>query len=580
MSLFAGVFCRTEGGCARLESGFAALRAALNRRPLERAEEPGGEHFRFAWSGGTSSSGGGLVRGSGARVTLVGGAPIFERGADSHDPERDRQALHDALCAGDHRLLESARGTFCAVHVDPASRCLWLIADKLALRPIYFAVHEDFVLFASALRVLAGHPFLRPNGTLQAAAELASLGFPLGTRTALADVRTLAPGQIVRISADSSDAFEYWRWDAIPSRSVAPEDMCEALRTEFERAVRLRLPRGSDAVALLSGGLDSRVIVGALREFGARVSTINFAPAGSADLILGRETARLLGTEHFEADNGVPEFWPRLAHAYEQWRSAGGQQRQAGTALWSGEGGDRVLAPVNLSPRVVAAMRAGKTDQAIAIYLVDENVALPRRLFRTAMYPAVRDLQVRGIRAEIERFECDDAARRFHLYVLCNESRRNIKAHFEDYDLHGIELVMPFYDSEFVRLALSYPIDEFLQHRLYYRWLDHLPGRPGSVPWQAYPSALPCPLPAPDGLRSQWDNWYTRREIREQRRKRRELARELMGHHAFPGWLLSRPTLMLAHALLLARVDRFGYLFESAKPFIQYPLDRAAAQED
>lgn len=196
------------------------------------------------------------------------------------------------------------------------------------------------------------------------------------------------------------------------------------------------------------------------------------------------------------------------------------------------------------------------------------------------MYPAIRDLPVRGIRAEIERFGCTDGARRFHLYVLCNESRQNIRTHFEDYDLHGIELVMPFYDSQFVKAALGYPIDGFLQHRFYYRWLQCFPGRLGSVPWQAYPSSLPCPLPAPQGLRSQWDSWYTRREIREMSRKRRALARELLNHDPFPGWLLSRPTLMLARALLSVRVERFGYLFESASPFIKYPLDRPAVPEN
>lgn len=570
MALFAGVFGRTERGRRAIDEGFEILRATLSRRPGASPVELRGPTYRVACIAG-AEEGGGFESGAEGVLTLIGGEPILARGDAGHDPAHDRRLLHDALCRGDYNVVAKARGSFCAVHIDPARCRVEFVADKLALRPVFFSVRKDLVMFSSALRVLEAHPLVARHGALQSSVELAALGFTLGTRTALREVETLAPAQTVRVTRDGVCVSEYWRWDEIEARTAPPEAVCEALREEFERAVRLRLGTTTRATALLSGGLDSRVVVSTLRASGTRVDTINFAPAGSADLILGREAARLLGTQHFEAEFGVPEFWPRLAHAFAAWRRA----RRVPTAethrLWSGEGGDRVLAPVNLSPSVVAQMRAGETAAAIASYLRDEHVALPRRIFRAAMYPAVRDLHVRGIREEVERFRSADPARRFHLYVLCNESRQNIKAHFEDYDLHGIELVMPFYDSEFVRVALSYPIDEFLQHRLYYRWLEVLPGAPASVPWQAYPSSLPCPLVAPLRLRSQWNGWYTRRELREQQRRRRRLAKEVLRDESFPDWLLSRRTLRAARALLVARFDRFGHLFESAAPFVRNP---------
>lgn len=575
MALFAGIVARDAPLAALPDQAVEVIEKNLSRRPGDRIQLHAGPGFAFAWLDFTDSESS-CIREPAQQgaITLVAGNPLVDRGSGGAQRSRDLAELHRELSRGEFGLLRRTRGTFSAVHFDPDSRRLLLIGDKLGLRPIYYCVRRDLVLFASALRVLEASPLVPKHGDLQALAETACFGYPLGPRTALAQVRVIEAGQMVEVSPHDSRTHEYWRWDDIPVHDGPLETICEELAALFRRAVELRLGGSRRAVSLLSGGLDSRCVVATLRSLDVSVDTINFGPEGTADRVLGREMARALGTRHFEAPRGVPDFWLRLLDAYEQWRGQFEPDLTGndGRKLWSGEGGDRVLAPVNLSEEVVSSMRAGAVDRAIAAYLRDERVGLPRRMFRRAARDIVRNMPLDGMRAELARRTSEDEGRRFHVYVLVTEARRSLSRFYENTDLSRIELIMPFYDAAVVEAAVRRPLDPFLNHRLYYRWLAHLPPVVRQVAWQAYPSSEPCPLPLPPGVRLQWQSWYTQEEDEEKWRMHVSLADSVMRAAHFPGWLLDRQVLRVARALLRMGFRSFGYLFEIAQPFVLYPL--------
>jgi hypothetical protein len=158
--------------------------------------------------------------------------------------------------------------------------------------------------------------------------------------------------------------------------------------------------------------------------------------------------------------------------------------------------------------------------------------------------------------------------------VLLDEARRNIRPHYEDFDQHRIELVMPFYDSDFVATALRYPIDRFVRHRLYNRLMQFMPVAASAVPWQAYPGSEPCPLPLPPGIGTQWKTWHTPAQQKAIHFETLAKAKAVIAAKPFPGWLISRPVLWVAYGLLRLGKQRYGHLFESALPFVSYPPRR------
>ncbi|MGQ0834967.1 MAG: asparagine synthase-related protein [Gammaproteobacteria bacterium] len=573
MTIFAGILARGKSAGVLPEHAIEELGAKLSRHGPDAPRIVRTPRFALATIDLNVLDGPSLEVDPTGAMTVLAGDPILRNTGGGRTRGGDLHRLHEDCRAHRTSCLRDARGAFCAAHIDPAAGRVWLITDKLGLRPIYYSVQPQYVVFATAFRILSQSTLVDRRGDLQALAETACLGYPLGPRSQLAQVRSVEPGQVVEILPETMSTDAYWRWDDVEPSEATDEEFCRRLFAVFRDAISIRLGARKHAAALLSGGLDSRCVAAGLRSLDAHVDTIGFGPEGTADQIFGRQAAAAMRTRHFELTHGVPDFWPRLASAFSAWR----QQAQAeacgrsGGHLWSGEGGDRVLAPVNLSARVVSAMRNGAVEAAIGTYMRDERAGLPPRLFQPRLRDHMLALPRSGIRSELERRTSHDPARRFHVYVLTNESRRNIARHFEDLDLNRFELVMPFYDSDVVQIALSHRFDPFIAHRLYYRWLAEFPPEVASVPWQAYPSSAPCPLPVPDGIRMQWDRWYSHRELQTRWQYQESLADNVLNDRKFPDWLLNRTLLRCARVLHRMGLRSYGYLFEVASPFLQYP---------
>ena len=126
-------------------------------------------------------------------ATLLAGDPLFNgrNGIEHTCSSTNVNRLHGALIGGSKDILHTARGTFAAVHYNPATLELVLIADKLGVRPVYYWVSEEFVMFATALRILMAIDEIPKTADLRALTEIATLGYPLGARTAYAGISTL-----------------------------------------------------------------------------------------------------------------------------------------------------------------------------------------------------------------------------------------------------------------------------------------------------------------------------------------------------------------------------------------------------
>ena len=89
-------------------------------------------------------------------VSLLAGEPLLrERSPGVYtNRQTDLMHLHSQWTRGDWSGLQECTGTFCAVnYVREASR-IALIGDKLGLRPIYYWVTPEVLIFATALRIL------------------------------------------------------------------------------------------------------------------------------------------------------------------------------------------------------------------------------------------------------------------------------------------------------------------------------------------------------------------------------------------------------------------------------------------
>lgn len=507
-------------------------------------------------------------------VSLLAGEPLLslDDGTDIWQSRtRDLELLHKAWERDEWELLARAQGVFCAAHYEPQTGRLSLIADKLGVRPLYYWAGEQFVVFATALRIFESLDLVPKEMDLRAVTELAGLGVPLGTRTPYANIHLLKAAEVVSVEGPTLTRQQYWRWDELaPSQRPSTELVRDAYE-RFARAVARRLRRDTTTFAFLSGGLDSRCVVAALRERKVQLHTFNFSPAGSQDQIFGAEFARLIGAIHEEPgreEGRSPDWSLMMANVWRDSRQRSATRPAERPALaWSGDGGSVGLGFVYMNRRIVELMRAGETDAAIDAYLLEEQAGVPHRLFKPDVADALASVLQTGVRQELDDIRCGDAGRSFHLFLMLNDQRRHLSAHFENIDLHRLELQLPFYDSDFLAAVLAVPVDLCLGHKFYMQFLACFPPEATSVPWQTYPGHEPCPLPIPSGLAYQWDS-HARRESHRQYLLGQ--AAEILGANDFPERIFKRGYLNLAALIYRTGLRDYGYVIEAARTYYRY----------
>lgn len=572
MTLLAGVYAR------RAEDNVPDALCDAITRALSRHLNEQIQHFRdercFLIKADIGAFGEKAFRTDPHAVSFLVGEPMLDHGAPTRRSRAiDLDELHDALSRSDSEPLTRARGVFSAAHYQRESNTLILVTDKLGIRPIYYWLGERYVIFGSAMRILEEIAEIPKIMDVRAVTEENSLGYAVADRTPFASVALLKSAEILRVEGESSSRSQYWRWDNIESSDRPTNELVQEAHARFLDAVALRSGADSTTVAFLSGGLDSRAIVTALRDRGLHVHSFNFSVTGLQDQVFGAAFAERIGTTHTERPMRPTQSISAKVMA-EAWN--GSPERATRPAerpglVWSGDGGSVTLGHVYLNRAMVDAARAGDAEAAMQLSTHGWGSEVPRRLLKSDLLASLSGKSPRkGLREELDALHCHDAGRGLHLVLMHNDQRRHMAAHFEGIDLSRLEYQLPFFDSAFVESVLRVPLDFCLGHKLYMQWLRYFPEAVLSVPWQAYPGHEPCPLPIPRSVRYQWGEEVSRIVRDAEHRELLRQAAKMLRASDFPKPLLRRHYLRLATWLYRLRLRDVGYAIRAAQLYYGY----------
>jgi len=257
---------------------------------------------------------------------------------------------------GIDRLVSRLKGMFAFGLWDEATRTLFLVRDRLGVKPLAYSVRDGRLAFASTVRALREGGFAEEIDA-QAVAEFLEFGFVTDDRSIYREVVKVPAASIVEWSAGRVRTRSYW--DVPSPDSFDPLSLDDAV-TETERlflqAVEKRLHADVPVGALLSGGIDSALVCWAVARLGGRVTAYTVATPGDSwdESAEARATARELGIAHRVLDvsaTDAPDL-RELTSAYAEpfaCASALGLLRVSqavssdATVLLTGDGGDDVF---------------------------------------------------------------------------------------------------------------------------------------------------------------------------------------------------------------------------------------------
>lgn len=574
MTILAGILSRV--GERPAQTACAALLRAVSRCPSDEVQSFKDERSFFVKVDIGAFGAQGLRKEECGALSLLAGEPLLCVPDDAPQRTRtqDLELLHEEWKRADFELTATARGAFCAAHYQPATGELLLLTDKLGIRPLYYSINEKIVVFAAALRILEDSGLMPLEMDLRGVTEMTALGYALGSRTQYANVSVLRAAEVLRVNQKRVAHSTYYRWDEIEPSVRSEPEMLRATHARFLRGVACRNRGDRTTVAYLSGGLDSRAVVAALSEQGARVHTFNFALPGTQDYLFGNEFAERCGTTHQsqpkEPGDLTPDYAALMARAWNASQPRAEYPAERPALVWSGEGGSVAFGHVHLHQSIIEAMRAGRTDEAIEIFFEREDVSVTRRLLRGMLGDELSSLLRAGVGEELAALHGADAGRNFYLFLMLNDQRRKLATHFENIDLHRLEFQLPFFDAEFLAQVAQLPLAWCLGHKFYTKWLKLFAAVVTEVAWQTYPGHEPCPIPVPRGPAYQWDGAHQAGQLAARKRELLRQAREMLRAKDFPAAILKRNYLRLASLAYQLDVRDYSYVIQSARTYHTY----------
>ncbi len=202
-------------------------------------------------------------------------------------------------------FVERLRGMFATAIWDGRSRKLLLARDHLGQKPLFFALEEDRLLFASEVKAILAVRRGPVEIDLESMHQYLTLRFVPAPLTMVRGIRKLAPAHLLVFRDGALRQRCFWRLSFRDKVAGSEEALLSELAERLGDAVRSHLVSDVEVGAHLSGGLDSSSIVALMGRVGdgahrTKTFAVGVPGSGFDELPFARRVAEHCGTDHHE----------------------------------------------------------------------------------------------------------------------------------------------------------------------------------------------------------------------------------------------------------------------------------------
>lgn len=344
-------------------------------------------------------------------------------------------------------FITKLNGMFAFALWDNREKILYLVRDQFGIKPLYYSVLKEGIVFASELKAILKYPYLKTEIDIDSVCRYLIAEYVPSPHSIFKGVNKLNPGHFLKFHKGSCKVEQYWKLDLnMRNADINLSTAIERLRELLEDSVKIRLVSDVPLGAFLSGGIDSSSVAYYMKDIhGAKVKTfsISFDDPSFDESRYSKMVSAYLDTEHYNkkmTDKDMIEAIPvvfdfldeplgdaSIIPTYLLSKFA----RENVTVALSGDGGDELFAGY---PTYYAHRFAETYSQLIPSFL-HKNII-----------KSVADL----LPVSFDNFSIDFKLKRFLNFIGQPALRRNIfwLGSFSDYDLKDL-LLFPLNRTEF-----------------------------------------------------------------------------------------------------------------------------------
>jgi asparagine synthase (glutamine-hydrolysing) len=208
--------------------------------------------------------------------------------------------LHSFSEFGIVKSIESFSGMFSIALFDKLNHKLYLIRDRVGIKPLYWTFNNGEFCFSSQLKGISNHLKTKINN--KSLIQFMSTGYAMNDSSYYKNINKLKPAHFLVFDGENTKTFRYWD---LPDSSI-DINFNEAVN-ETERLIKTsinqRLLSDLEVGCFLSGGIDSSLVCAIMQnETSRRIKTfsIGFEDKKYDESIYAKDIAKYLGTDHYE----------------------------------------------------------------------------------------------------------------------------------------------------------------------------------------------------------------------------------------------------------------------------------------
>ena len=275
----------------------------------------------------------------------------------------DTEVILQAYIAWGKACVERFIGMFALAIWDARRQVMFLARDRLGIKPLYYFVNNNMLIFASRLGALLAHPECSREIDAEGLSLYLQMGFVPAPWSILKGVRKLRPGHTLYVDRNGLKEHCYWSIDNIELDETlvtkCNAELEEQLDELLRDSIKLRLISDVPIGAFLSGGIDSSTVVAIMQQVAnsqVKTFTIGFTENQYDESRYARKIAKHLGTQRHESIFGtndllgyIEDMTKHYDEPFADWSSLPTMMlsrfaRQYVTVCLSGDGGDELFA--------------------------------------------------------------------------------------------------------------------------------------------------------------------------------------------------------------------------------------------
>lgn len=396
------------------------------------------------------------------------------------------------------RLYESGRtnpaelleGVFTLAIWDGHTRQLTLANDRFGLLPLYYTQFDQTLLFSPLVAAFLHHPAFPRKLNLTTTAEFLRFQRVLGDKTFFEDAHLLPYSSVLTFKLDANHLHveHYWDFDHIPqwSEGATFQDAIEETSRLLRESVT-RLSSGERRAGVyLSGGLDSRTVLGFSVKAGHVLPSITYGYPKSSDVIYAHQVARKLGCPHYffpqpdgkwllnsiDLHLAATEGHTSFIHAHSANTLAAA--RQLIEVNLTGFNGDHILGARAIEHGLPAVQSPDDLAFFLALYQhftrdfswPGPTEAEEKAMFTPDLYGQMRDRAYESLRLEIQPYAKYPLSQRLDYFTVIHQGTRMSNLNVVFARTH-FETRYPFCDYRLSEFVFSTPLEYRLYDRLY-----------------------------------------------------------------------------------------------------------------